>query len=171
MSAVGEKNVVFYTVNDDYIEYLRKMDTRVLFNKPENNTRPYAGFLVTSNDYNYLVPLSSQIKKSNHVTAVIPNRLTEVQRQKNLITKQFPEMIATIKFNNMIPVRDDVINKIDLSKYKGNKNDEDYLALLVKERLKTMKIFNEKKPFMKSVVDSCCNFTELEKACSEYKKD
>ena len=161
------------------------MDIRVLFNKPENNTRPYAGFLVTFNGYNYLVPLSSQIKKSNHVTAVIPNRLIEAQRQKNLLTIKFPKMIATIKFNNMIPVRDDVINRIDLSKYKGNKNDEDYLALLVKEILfcsenkerllvkanKTMKIFNEKKPFMKSVVDSCCNFSELEKVCSEYKKD
>ncbi len=126
------EQVVFYTVNDDYIEYLRKIDDKVLFNKQEKNARPYAGFL--------------------------------------------------IKFNNMIPVRDDLINRVIISEKQESKKEEDYKALLIKEILfcsenkerliiksnKTMRIFNENRPHMKNIILSCCCFSILEKACNDY---
>jgi len=178
-------NVVLYTVNNDYVEYLRSIDDRVLFNKPEGQQRPYVGFLIKLNECDYLVPLSSQIKKSNQVTAVIPNRLTETQRQRNAITNKYPDKIATIKFNNMIPVRENLIKKIHILKNPQTKEELDYKKLLVKEILfcsenkdrlikkahKTMEIFKGNKPYMSSIINSCCDFPTLENACDSYNCD
>lgn len=176
------ENLIFYNVSDDYIEFLRKFDDKVLFNKPDARTRPYVGFVLKVNNLDYLVPLSSQIRKSNEVTTVIPNTFTESQRLKNESDKRFPDKIAVIKFNNMIPVLSEVITKIDLDKLSGNKEDEDYKNLLLKEMLfcsknkeriiakahKTNKIFKEKKVYMKEIIESCCDFMLLEQKCKEY---
>ena len=45
-----------YYVDEDYINELRNVDERVLLNK---STRPYLGVVLSINDLNYFVPLSS----------------------------------------------------------------------------------------------------------------
>lgn len=46
-----------YYISERYVEYLRKFDTRVLFNK--NRTQPYVGILYKYNENNYFAPLFS----------------------------------------------------------------------------------------------------------------
>lgn len=171
--------LVFYNVSDDYIEYLRNIDDKVMYNKPEKHQRPYVGFLLMLNDMRYLVPLSSQIRKSNDVTIVIPDRVTETQKINNQ-ANNIQDKIAVIKFNCMIPILEDVIKKIDLDKMENE--DSEYRDLLVKEILfcsenkdriigrakKAYDIFKKNKPYMKDIIDSCVDFPKLENAMSNY---
>lgn len=177
------EKLIFYNVSNSYIDFLRENgDEKVMFNKPDKRTRPYVGFVLTINNTSYLVPLSSVIRKTNDVTMVIPNTFTEAQRLENKIEKKYPENIAVIKFNCMIPVFPEVIEKIDLDKIPNDKAGEDYKSLLVKEILfcsqnrerilkkahRTYEIYGQNKPYMKEIIDSCCNFPLLEEKCKEY---
>lgn len=179
------EKLTFYHVLDSYIEYLREfVDARVLFNKPESKTRPYVGFVFNLNGTDFLVPLSSKIRKTNEVTTVIPNTFTIAQKLQNEKDKKFPDKIAIIKFNCMIPVFPDTIEQIDLEKIPRDKDGEDYKSLLIKEIIfcsenkdkiikkahKTYKIYKENKSYMKKIIESCCNFDLLEEKMHEYKE-
>lgn len=55
------KKLKLYFIEDKYIEYLRKYDKRVAYNKIPN--RPYIGIVYTYNNFTYFAPLSSPKKK------------------------------------------------------------------------------------------------------------
>jgi len=65
---VGEIMKLYY-VDEDYINELRNVDERVLLNK---STRPYLGVVLSINDLNYFVPLSSpkENKKLNNLVSI-----------------------------------------------------------------------------------------------------
>ena len=50
------KVLKIYYLDENYINYLRKFDTKVAYNK--NQTRPYIGIVYTFNGFNYFAPLS-----------------------------------------------------------------------------------------------------------------
>lgn len=90
-----------YTVKDEYINFLRKYDTKVAENK--NHKRPYVGVLIEVDGIKYYAPLTSPKEKHKHM--------------KN--SKDFRRInkgiYGAVNFNNMIPVRDDAINLIDFN--------------------------------------------------------
>ena len=51
------KILKIYYLDENYINYLRKFDSRVAYNK--KMTRPYIGVVYTLNGLNYFAPLSS----------------------------------------------------------------------------------------------------------------
>lgn len=51
------KNLKLYYINNDYIDWLRKFDERVLYNKKQ--TRPYLGVVLKCSDCYYFAPLAS----------------------------------------------------------------------------------------------------------------
>lgn len=57
----GEKMLNLYEIDDDYIEYLRGFDSKVLSSKQGNRkeTRKYIGVLLHNKNYKYFIPLSS----------------------------------------------------------------------------------------------------------------
>ena len=80
-----------YYVDEDYINELRNVDERVLLNK---STRPYLGVVLSINDLNYFVPLSSlKKKKLNNQLSI---KLFEVNNIQN--------RLGYLLFLNMIPV-------------------------------------------------------------------
>ena len=54
-----------YNVRDDYIEFLKQYDFRVLDNK--NGKRPYVGIVLKIRDVSYFAPLSSPKAKHRHM--------------------------------------------------------------------------------------------------------
>ena len=52
-------NLSFYTVNQDYCEYLRQYDNRVPYTMDSKSTRPFIGLLLQVNSCTYYAPLSS----------------------------------------------------------------------------------------------------------------
>ena len=52
---------MFYTITDEYIDYLSKKNPHVMSNKLETRTyhRKYVGILTEINGFKYFVPMSS----------------------------------------------------------------------------------------------------------------
>ena len=57
----GENMLSFYEIDDDYIEYLRRFDKKVLITKDEDrmHTRKSIGIMFHNREYKYFIPLSS----------------------------------------------------------------------------------------------------------------
>ena len=57
-----------YSVSDKYIKYLSQFDNKIYDNKEEKriHERKYIGIVLTVNEYNYYIPMSSP-KKSDYM--------------------------------------------------------------------------------------------------------
>lgn len=54
------KELLFYTVDKNYIKYLSKFEKHVSYNKDEiGHSRPYLGIVLRIENYEYFVPLYS----------------------------------------------------------------------------------------------------------------
>ena len=101
-----------YRVTDHYIAFLHSRDSRVQFNK--QTSRPYVGVVLHVGEFKYFVPMESpkphhkKIKPGTHILKMDDGRL------------------GLLGFNNMIPVRDDVLITFDIAE----EPDADYSALL-----------------------------------------
>ena len=85
-----QRRLKLYYISNDYIDYLRKFDNKVRFNK--NHSRPYVGIVYTYNNNNYFAPLSSPKPKYQKMkkTAIDIWLIDEGK-------------LGVINFNNMIP--------------------------------------------------------------------
>lgn len=160
-----------YRVKDDYITYLRTKEERVLKNK--NERRPYVGVVLTINDLNYYVPLSSPKKK--HKTMKNAKDFHKIANGK----------YGAINFNKIIPVPTECI----ISFRFEDEEDEEYRLLLQNQYnvIKNMddvlvnkskgiyKIFHtsdeDLTPADLKVKRRCCDFDLLEEMCKEYNKE
>lgn len=166
-----------YTVNLKYIRNLAHTDDHVFSISPQTgkSTRPFLGIIVICDEKQYCVPLSSP--KAKH------------QQMKNDIdfTKVFDshgKLIGVLNFNNMIPVRNDVITRMDIkihpydsAEVKHYKNMTiDQLTFCQKNQdaivRKANKLYrlvttNKASGFVKR---RCCKFGELEKVLSRFSR-
>lgn len=174
-SEMTEDNI-FYIVNDEYIAYLSKIETRVMKNKPDERTyhRKYVGILTEINGFKYFVPMSSPKEKDYKNGKIRKNNLTTIYMRSK------EKLYGTLRFNCMIPVPGS-----ELSEYKINdEGDFNYKMLMLaeynfckdnREKIeKTAKNLYEKKcnltegdfPIAKVVID----FKRVEKLCASFKK-
>ena len=107
----------FYYVETDYVDYLRTFEFKVLQNKENNFQRPYVGVITTLNGIKYIIPLAS------------PRGRFVTNKQQFHRVMDGSSLIGVLKFNNMIPVRDELIQWIDFNTV----SDQAYKALLQKE--------------------------------------
>lgn len=92
-----------YSVSDKYIKYLRQFDNKIYDNKEEIRTyeRKYLGVVLTVNEFNYYIPMSSP-KKSDYLDCdkkIIRNDTKTIMRIKN-----GNRLYGTLRISNMIPV-------------------------------------------------------------------
>ena len=172
-----QKDNIFYTVSDKYIEYLSKFDNHVMSNKPQERTyhRKYVGILTVLNGYHYFVPMSSPKEKDYENGKIKKDNITTVYM------KNKTKLYGTLRFNCMIPVPES-----ELTDYSINdEGDFKYKMLMLAEynfckdnREKIEKtarnLYGKKQnenecdnPVLKIVVD----FAKVEKVCDEYSKN
>ena len=92
-----------YSVSDKYIKYLMQFDNRIYDNKEDSRTykRKYVGVVLTINDFNYYVPMSSP-KKSDYIDyekKIIRNDTKTIIR-----IHEGGRLYGTLRISNMIPV-------------------------------------------------------------------
>lgn len=104
----------FYNINSNYCDYLRNYDKNIPYTMDNKATRPFIGIVIKIDDINYYAPLTSP--KEKHL------------KMKNQIDflKIDNGNLGAINFNNMIPVTEDNISKIQIK----NIQDKDYKNLL-----------------------------------------
>ena len=100
------KTLKIYYLDQDYINYLRKFDSKVAYNKKA--MRPYVGVVYTYNDLNYFAPLSSP--KPKHL------KMSEKAIDVFKIDKG---NLGVVNLNNMIPTPTFCL-------YRGFANTEGY---------------------------------------------
>lgn len=159
----------FYHIKDDYIAYLKQLDSKVAENK--NQTRPYVGIVLEIDSIKYYAPFSSP--KPKH------------KKMKN--GKDFRKInngiYGAINFNNMIPVVDSALIEIDIAniadvkyrrllqnQYNSIKADEIGIRRTA-ENLRSM-LFEDENNISehdKIVKQRCCNLRLLEEKYCEWK--
>lgn len=155
-------NLRLYTISDKYIDFLKKVDTRVQNNK--NRSRPYVGVVLVVDNYQYFVPMESP--KPNHIKIKAGKHIMKIDDGR----------LGLLGFNNMIPVPTSEISIISIDSL----SDKNYADLLkrqigfLNEKKKAVYdhangtynlVINKKSKFLTSI---SCDFLSLERACKNY---
>ena len=174
-----QEQLSFYTVDMKLIRNMHNQgDDRVFSVSPQagKDNRPFVGLIVLLNDRQYCVPLSSP--KAKH--ASMKNGL-----DFHRVLDSDGKLIGVLDFNNMIPVRSDVVKKIHA---RINKNDDlatrhykelisDQLTfcrqnhdVIVNKANKLYRMVHQRKTsgFIKR---RCLNWTKLEEILDRYPSD
>ena len=159
----GNKFHLYY-IESDYINYLRKYDKRVYVNK--NPKRPYLGTVCIFQNKKYFIPMTSP--KPKHLK-MNPN-LVDIYIIKN-------GKLGLLNINNMIPVNNESIKKVNIKEEDNNygdllnrqiieinKNKREILTKIGKFCVlyKTNKLYE-------NIRARTCDFELLEEKCYEWK--
>ena len=161
-----QERLNLYFMDMKYIRDLHKADDRVQSVSPQihKSNRPFVGIVVICDEHKYCVPLDSA--KEKHKT------------QKNDVdfTRIFDgeKLISVLNFNNMIPVDDRFITKIDLRpSLKDISAHANYKKLCIKEiewcRKNKEAIVKKANKLYYLVQKPNCS-SMLKKRCNDFKK-
>lgn len=103
-----------YIVDLKYVRDLSKADNKVMSVSPQigKDMRPFIGVVVVANDRKYCIPLTSPKNKFNVKSK---EDFIKIPDPKLKDKNGAPRIIGILNLNNMIPVSDKVITKIDFS--------------------------------------------------------
>ncbi len=157
------RTLKIYYLDEGYINYLRKFDTKVAYNK--DTTRPYIGIVYTFDGLNYFAPLSSPKKKHQ----LMSNKAIDVFKIDD-------GKLGIVNINNMIPTPieciSEVLPKVNDEKYKILIEDQTTYINDNKSKLfskiKKFKMQYDKNFLPINVRERCCDFKLLEEKCKEY---
>ena len=150
-----------YEVDDEYIDYLKNFDSKVLNHSGEryNHIRKYTGILLTINDCDYIAPLSSP-SKTDYKDGIIRKSVIPLVRIVKLKSEKMT-LLGKIKLSSMIPKYKNLI--LDQLKFiNSNKS----LIIHHANTLYRQKINNMSMGYIKETVD----FKLLEEKAKLYKK-
>lgn len=175
----------WYAVDKEYVEYLRRYDSRVQYIDYNIKFKPYIGIILNISNFDYYVPISSVGERKEKLDKYL-NMKEDIDLLKIIDKDQ--KLLAVLNLNNMIPVDFDNVEQInynDIGKYRkfnsvGSKKRYIYLLQIELSYLrknvenilkKSIKLYNYKinKPLSK-ISSRTCNFKKLEEKCIEYKK-
>ena len=170
----------FVLITDEYIDYLRKKEPRVMSNKAQDRIyhRKYLGIIEELNGFKYFIPLSSPKPKD-----YMQNGKPKFDTLVTIYIKDSRRLYGTLRFNNMIPVPESEIIQYDLNdegdlKYKLIVFNELYFVRQNKDKIeRTAKNLYEakknqenepdgKRPLLEITLD----FSNLEQMCTQYIK-
>ena len=159
------KNLKIYYISENYINYLRKFDSNVAYNK--NSTRPYIGIVYTYNNYNYFAPLSSP--KAKHIN-INPKALD--------IFKIANGVLGVVNINNMIPTPIEELTEVlpTITDIKYKTMLENQLTFLnnnksqLLRKINTFQSMYRNNHLPQNILDRCCNFMLLEEKFKDYVK-
>lgn len=113
-----QSRLSLFTVDLKYVRNLANHDktgnVRSISPQIGKSARPFLGVIVICDDKQYCVPLSSPREKHKKMN-------NDVDFSKIYDSKG--KLIGVLNFNNMIPIREDVIRKIDLKIHHGDTSD------------------------------------------------
>lgn len=166
------KNLNFYSIDDNYIDYLSQFDKHIAYNK--NQKRPYIGVVIIVEKHYYFAPLFSP--KPKHAT--YKDNLTFFK----IINIKTKNKLGIIRFSDMIPVPRECVYLLEIeNKSYGYKRliSEQYAYINKTENkkkilAKSQKLYNivaktSKSKMAKFYKNLSCNFKLLEEKSSKYK--
>lgn len=166
----------WYIVDKTYVNYLKKLDSKIENIDYKDNLKPYIGIVINFDKFNYYVPVSSPKDKHYKMKEGIDF----------IKIKQENRILGVLNLNNMIPILNRYVKKLKYEnieqyrKFKTEKQKKTYIALLNTE----LKIINSKYEKIKNnairlyqekinnpnskVSNRCCNFKFLETKLNQF---
>ena len=170
-----QQRLSLYTIDLKYIRNLAKADDNVLSISPQvgKSTRPFIGIIVICDEKQYCVPLSSP--KAKH-----KNMKNDVDFSK--IYDPHGTLIGVLNFNNMIPVRPNVITPLDIKIHRNDNQSTIHYKKLTTNQLNFCRqnqdaIITKANKLYKMITGNkanhllrkrCCNFSVLECVLEKY---
>lgn len=169
-----------YRVDLKYIRDLSKKEHNVMSTSPQigKETRPFLGIVIMLNQRKYCIPITSANKKAKFVN----NKVHGIDCIKILDESRkdehgAPLVIAALNINNMIPIHESMIQKIDISTDKDCPKSEIGIRTVMQKELKwcranaelikrrTQKVYDlvlEGNSKDRKLISRCNNFRVLE---------
>lgn len=162
-------NFKIVKVKTSYCDYLREYDNKVPYNMNKKETRPFIGILFNVDNFEYFAPLTSP--KPKHL------------KMKNTIDflKIKGGELGAVNFNNMIPVKEQNYELIQLNESNTSIAENKYKKLLreqlnwlnensIQVKKKSSKLYKlyTNDMLSRNIKDRCCNFKLLEEKCNQY---
>ena len=159
-----------------YVRDLQKVDDRVMSVSPQigKDSRPFVGVVIICDKKTYCIPLSSP--KPKH---------TQMKNTKDFsrIIDKKGKIIGVLNFNNMLPVNQSLISKIDINIRSSDSNSDKAYKQLLRDQLnwcndnidtivnkanKLYTIITEEPDKMRDLTRRCCDFKKLEKVLDKW---
>ena len=171
-----QQRLSLYLVDMKYIRNLAHADDHVMSVSPQigKSTRPFIGVIVICDSKEYCVPLSSP--KEKHKTMKNDVDFMKVFDGEKLI--------AVLNFSQMIPVRPDVIQQVNMRPSKSDDEKTKHYKKMTSKQLsfcqKNQDAIVKKANKLYDLITSgkgshnlqkrCCDFTRLESVLARYKR-
>ena len=170
---------MFYTITDEYIDYLSKENPHVMSNKQETRIyhRKYIGLVTELKGHKYFVPMSSPKDID-----FLPNGEIKKDSLIKIYMHSKKVLYGTIRFNYMIPVPASELEEVTVNdegdfKYKILMQSEYFFINANREkiektavRLYKMRTTYDPSKNKNKLMEITLDFTSLEKMCDEYRK-
>lgn len=177
------KNLKFYTIDTEYIKYLRNIDNRVADTSIENKKekRKFIGILLKIDNKNYLAPLSSKkekfLKMKNSIDFIKINSGLEGAINLNNMIPVYNQFISEYKVEEELDVKYKKLVQNQLSWCNEEINKKKILesALELYELIEKLHENNSdklnKSKKISGLKERCCNFKLLEEKSLDYCKE
>ncbi len=165
---MGQK-FILVRIDENYCDYLREYDSRVMFNSEDKRLRPFVGVMFSVNGLDYFAPMTS------------PKPNFEYRNSSPIFQKIGGGDLGAIRLNAMIPVPKMFVKPIDLKHYcltDAELNYQNLLKTQVRWINKSVdKIETKARRLYATYLDKtlperfarfCCNFPVLEEKCREF---
>lgn len=176
--AKKENELDLYLVDKKYIRDLSKVDDHVMSVSPQTgkDTKPFLGIIIVMDKKEYCIPLTSPKEKFNIKTK---EDFVKILDPKLKNENGAAKTIGILNINNMIPISQVYVRKINL--YKTSEFDKRRCALLIKQldwcRDNISTIQNKANKVYKTVTQTpeknrrltarCLDFLKLEKVLEQ----
>lgn len=174
-----QEQLSFYTVNMKLIRNMHNQgDKRVFSVSPQigKDNRPFVGLVVVLDKRQYCIPLSSPKDKHKSMKNGV---------DFHRILDSDGKLIGVLDFNNMIPVRPDVVRKIQAKIYKNDtpatRHYKELMSdqltfcrrnqdIIIKKANKLYQMVSQKKTSTQ-LKDRCLNWAKLEQVLDRFHPD
>ena len=170
------KNLKFYTIDTEYMKYLRDIDNRVADTSIENKKekRKFIGILLKIDNKNYLAPLSSKkekfLKMKNSIDFIKINSGLEGAINLNNMIPVYNQFISEYKVEEELDVKYKKLVQNQLSWCNEEINKKKILESALELYESNSDKLNESKK-LRGLKERCCNFKLLEEKSLDYCKE
>ena len=165
-----KRRLHLYTLDVKYVRDLANADNRVMSVSPQQHkeNRPFVGIIIIMKQHNYCIPMTSPKPKHNKMKNDLD--FSKILDSNNCL-------IGALNFNNMIPVSNDVIQKLDIRPsssdtpkeraYKELLNNQldwcnDNIDNIIKKANKLYRLITQSPEKSFNLTRRCCDFKKLE---------
>lgn len=154
----------FYDIDTDYTDFLRKFDNKIPFINYDNKNKFLCGIVLSVNNINYYVPVSSNKTKYLSSFMICDEK---ANRRKTVISSlrfsfMFPCPIECITLKNIKSETDIKYKNLTQKEYEYCNKHIDQI------KKQAIRIYNLSKNEVLREKYNLCNFELLEEKCKEY---